>query len=86
MITIKDLEFEYGRGGFRLCIPELTFAEGATAALIGPSGSGKTTFLNLASGIVLPRSGCVCVDGFKVSSLSDSARRAFRIRHIGFVF
>ena len=86
MIAIKNLEFEYGRGGFRLCIPELTFAEGAIAALIGPSGSGKTTLLNLVSGIALPQSGSVCVDEYEVSSLSDAARRAFRIRHVGFVF
>ena len=86
MIEIKDLEFRYELGGFSLCIPELTFADSAIAALIGPSGSGKTTLLNLLSGIVLPRSGSVGVDEYKVSSLSDAARRAFRIRNIGFVF
>ena len=86
MIEIKDLEFRYGPGGFSLCIPELTFADGAIAALIGPSGSGKTTFLNLLSGIVLPRSGSVGVDEHEVFSLNEAARRAFRIRNIGFVF
>ena len=86
MIEINNLEFDYGRGGFHLRIPKLLFADGAKVALIGPSGSGKTTLLNLVSGIVPPRSGSVRVDECEVSSLSDTARRAFRIMNIGFVF
>jgi putative ABC transport system ATP-binding protein len=54
--------------------------------VIGPSGSGKTTFLNLVSGIVTPDRGTVRVTEIEVSALSDARRRAFRIRHIGFVF
>ncbi len=86
MIAIRDLEFEYRRGEFCLRIDELVIADGRKVALIGPSGSGKTTFLNLVSGIALPRSGSVGVDGQEVSALDDAARRAFRITNIGFVF
>jgi len=86
MIAIRDLEFEYLRGEFCLRIGELVIADGRKVALIGPSGSGKTTFLNLVSGIALPRSGSVSVDGQEVSALDDAARRAFRITNIGFVF
>ncbi len=86
MIAIRNLEFEYRRGEFCLRIDELVIADGRKVALIGPSGSGKTTFLNLVSGIVLPRSGSVGVDGQKISALDDAARRAFRITNIGFVF
>jgi len=86
MIAIRDLEFEYRRGEFCLSIDELVIADGRKVALIGPSGSGKTTFLNLVSGIALPRSGSVGVDGQEVSALDDAARRAFRITNIGFVF
>ncbi len=86
MIDISNVEFSYGRGDFRLRVAGLEVVEGAKAALIGPSGSGKTTFLNLVSGTVLPLAGTVRVDGREVSSMSDAARRGFRITNIGFVF
>jgi putative ABC transport system ATP-binding protein len=86
MITIQDLDFEYPQSGFRLRVAEFAVERGAKAALIGPSGSGKTTLLNLMAGIALPTSGRVVTDGVEVTSLADSARRAFRIRRIGLVF
>ena len=86
MIDIGNVDFSYGRGDFRLRISRLEVMEGEKAALIGPSGSGKTTFLNLVSGTVLPLAGTVRVSGQDVASLSDAARREFRITHIGFVF
>ena len=86
MIEITDVEFGYRRGDFRLQIAQLEVAEGVKTALIGPSGSGKTTFLNLVSGTMLPLNGSVRVDGREVSSMTDAARRDFRITNIGFVF
>ncbi len=86
MIKISDVEFSYGRGDFRLQIERLEVAEGAKTALIGPSGSGKTTFLSLVSGTLLPLTGSVRVDGQEISSMTDAARREFRITNIGFVF
>ena len=86
MITIRDLDFQYGRGDFSLAIPELEIESGSAVAVIGPSGSGKTTFLNLLSGIALPLSGRISVNETELSQLSDKARRQFRITNIGFVF
>jgi putative ABC transport system ATP-binding protein len=86
VIRIQDLDFRYGEGDFRLRIPDLRVAEGSTAAFIGPSGSGKTTLLNLVAGIVLPSGGRVETDGIDVGSLSDEARRRFRVTRIGLVF
>jgi putative ABC transport system ATP-binding protein len=86
MIEIQDLRFSYPRSGFRLHIDHLAVPRGQRVAVTGPSGSGKTTLLNLISGISLPESGRVGVGGAEVSSMSDVARRAFRVRHIGFVF
>lgn len=86
MIEITDVEFGYRRGDFRLQIAQLEVAEGVKTALIGPSGSGKTTFLNLVSGTMLPLKGSVRVDGREVSSMTDAARRDFRITNIGFIF
>ncbi len=86
MITIRDLDFQYDRGDFSLAIPELDIESGTAVAVIGPSGSGKTTFLNLLSGIVLPKSGHISVNETEPYRLSDRARRRFRITNIGFVF
>ena len=88
-IAIENLEFDYGAGGpgrFRLRIPELQIEAGARVAFVGPSGSGKTTLLRLLAGIVTPQSGTVTVGEVPVNELADAGRRAFRIRHIGFVF
>ncbi len=86
MIRISDLEFQYRQSDFRLRVPELSVRKGATVAMIGPSGSGKTTLLNLIAGIFVPAAGQVTTDQVAVSSLGESARRSFRIRHIGLVF
>jgi len=86
MISIHNLDFEYPQSGFRLRVPEFAVERGSRAALIGPSGCGKTTLLSLMAGILSPASGRVVTDGVEVTSLSDSARRAFRIRRVGLVF
>jgi putative ABC transport system ATP-binding protein len=85
-VELRDLDFRYGEGGFRLRIPELRVERGARVAVIGPSGSGKTTLLHLVAGIAAPRAGRVVTDGVEVNGLDDAARRAFRIRRIGLVF
>ena len=86
MIEIRDLEFSYGDGDFRLHVPRMDVARGASAAFIGPSGSGKTTLLNLIAGIALPQAGRIETSGVEVSGLSDAERRSFRIANIGLVF
>ncbi|MFM7831689.1 MAG: ATP-binding cassette domain-containing protein, partial [Planctomycetaceae bacterium] len=49
MIAIRDLQFAWTDGPFRLSIPTLEIARGEAAVLAGPSGCGKTTLLNLIS-------------------------------------
>jgi putative ABC transport system ATP-binding protein len=86
MIEISALRFSYPSGNFRLDIPGFSVSRAEKVAVIGPSGSGKTTLLNLIAGIVAPKHGDILVGTVKVSSLSDAARRDFRIAGIGFVF
>jgi ABC-type lipoprotein export system ATPase subunit len=86
MIAIAGLEFRYASGDFRLAVPDLRIGAGESVAFIGPSGSGKTTLLNLMAGIVAPARGTVSAAGTRVDGLSDGARRAFRLRHLGLVF
>ena len=85
MITVRDVGFGYGTG-FRLAVPAFDLGAEDRVAIVGPSGSGKTTLLNLIAGILTPDSGQITVAGTEVSSLGDTARRAFRASHIGFVF
>jgi putative ABC transport system ATP-binding protein len=54
--------------------------------VIGPSGLGKTTLLNLLSGVLVPSTGRVVVDGTDVSSLGQEDRQDFRALRMGMVF
>jgi putative ABC transport system ATP-binding protein len=86
LILIKDLDFHYPVGDFRLRIAEFQVAQSQKVAVIGPSGSGKTTLLNIIAGILTPVQGTVSVDTIKISELRDDERRHFRVQNIGFVF
>ena len=89
MISIRDLEKTYARGGERVVacnVAALDVARGEHVALVGPSGLGKTTFLNTVAGITLPDRGTVEVAGVQVPALGEAARDRFRARHIGMVF
>ena len=84
--ALQQVEFAYGDEGFRLRIPKLKLASGSRTAFVGPSGSGKTTLLRLLAGISTPQTGTIHIGDHALHSMSDTERRAFRIRHIGFVF
>jgi putative ABC transport system ATP-binding protein len=64
----------------------LTIDRGASVVLMGRSGAGKSTLLNLVSGIDLPSSGHIVVDGIDLTELSETKRTLFRRTNIGFVF
>ena len=64
----------------------LDVGAGDWVALVGPSGCGKSTLLNLLGAIDRPTSGTIAVRGQDISTLSDRAATAFRLRHVGFVF
>jgi ABC-type lipoprotein export system ATPase subunit len=86
MVAIRDLDFRYREGEFRLRIPQLRVPAGETVAVIGPSGTGKTTLLNLIAGIVSPLGGQISVNAMQIAGLSETARRDYRIRNLGLVF
>ena len=85
-VRISELGFEYPGRTFQLDIPELEIPSGAHVAFVGPSGSGKTTLLRLIAGIYVPATGQLILDDVSLPTLTDAARRAFRIARIGFVF
>ena len=63
-----------------------TIMRGEFAVLLGPSGSGKSTLLNLISGVDLPSSGDVVIDGTNLTALTEKRRTLFRRKQIGLVF
>lgn len=65
---------------------EFSLEKGAVLKLNGASGSGKSTLLNIISGLLLPDSGSVNVNGAEVNSLSEGARDNFRAENIGYIF
>jgi putative ABC transport system ATP-binding protein len=86
-IQISNLKFSYASaGGFRMFIPRLDIATGECVAIVGPSGSGKTTLLNLMAGTFVPSSGEISVVGERLDSMTEAARRRFRIDRVGQVF
>lgn len=86
MIAIRDLRFSWPEGDFQLHVPSLDVSAKSAVAVTGPSGSGKTTLLSIIAGILTADSGTVTVGDNEVTQMSDSRRRAFRLRQIGLVF
>lgn len=69
-----------------LDIAEFQVQSAEQVALVGPSGGGKTTLLNVISGITLPDSGSVVIDGIDIARLHEVGRDRFRAQKVGFVF
>lgn len=61
----------------------LSLAKGEILALLGENGSGKTTLMNMLSGIYMPDSGSVFIDGQKVeiNSPEDSGKLGIGMVH-----
>ncbi len=69
-----------------LGIEHFELARGEQAVLLGSSGGGKTTLLNTISGILVPDSGRVIVDGRDIVSMPEVVRDRYRASRIGIVF
>ncbi len=72
MINMKNVSFSYGKKSI-LKDFNLSVSPGETICLYGPSGCGKTTVLRLISGLLVPDSGAVTVNG-KVSVVFQENR------------
>ncbi|MCK1396988.1 ABC transporter ATP-binding protein [Bradyrhizobium sp. 4] len=78
-LQFQDLRKSYG-SVVALDRVNLSIAPGEFLTLLGPSGSGKTTLLNVVSGMIVPTSGAVLIDGRDVTNIPP------RERNIGMVF
>lgn len=64
----------------------LTISESEKVAIIGSSGSGKTTLLHILTGMLLPSSGTVKINGKSTKSMSAKSKRIWRASELGFMF
>ncbi len=73
IVSFDNVSFTYqSEQGETSALKNINFTvnEGEFVAIVGPSGCGKTTILSLISGILLPSSGKIIVDGATASSRS----------------
>ncbi|MCD6306740.1 MAG: energy-coupling factor transporter ATPase [Deltaproteobacteria bacterium] len=64
MIKVKDLIFQYDKGGEQIVKGISTeIRDGMHVGIIGPTGCGKTTFVRHLNGLLTPTAGEVWVDG-----------------------
>ena len=54
--------------------------------MTGSSGSGKSTLLNLLSGLDVPTSGTIRIDGVEITGQTDAWLTEFRREHIGIIY
>jgi putative ABC transport system ATP-binding protein len=88
-LRFHDLTKSYYEGDVRRVVLQNAYAEfqpGEITAILGKSGSGKSTLLNLISGIDVPDSGQIWVDGQDLTALSERDLTLFRRTQIGFIF
>ena len=90
-IETQELTKVYGSGNTEVVAmrdASMQVRRGEVVALLGPSGSGKSTFLTAVGLINPPTSGRVLIGGRLVleGSQAHTNLRAFRRRHLGFVF
>src|SRR3954470_13806332 len=71
-LELLDVRAGYGRidvlHGVNLAVPP-----GAVMALLGPNGAGKSTTVMVASGQLVPNSGCVHIAGNHVNGAAPAA-------------
>ncbi len=81
-IELKEISKSFGPVAANKNI-NLSLAKGEILALLGENGSGKTTLMNMLSGIYMPDSGSIFIDGKKVeiNSPEDSGKLGIGMVH-----
>jgi len=89
MIEVIDVNKEYRRAGaiiHALVDVNLTIKSGDFVMIQGPTGCGKSTLLNVMSGLDLPDSGKIILDGENIARAKEDRLSRLRRQKVGFVF
>jgi putative ABC transport system ATP-binding protein len=89
LIEAKQASLEYldhGKVVYACRDVDLQVRDGEFLGILGPSGSGKSSLLYLLSGLKVPTSGQIVVDGKNLATMSDEDRSRIRLQRFGFVF
>lgn len=63
VLECKGLSQKYNNPFFTINNLNLTLERGQIVGLLGPNGSGKTTLIKLMTGLLIPASGTILIDG-----------------------
>ena len=79
-VEISDVTLSYGGDEGVTAVEDLTMSvrKGEFAAVVGPSGCGKSTLMKLTTGLVIPQTGRIAVDGTAVKGPLDIVGMAFQ--------
>ena len=70
--VLKGIDFALNNGDF--------------VSLTGKSGAGKSTLLYQLGLLDRPDSGCIEIDGIKITDLDDNQQTQFRLENLGYIF
>jgi NitT/TauT family transport system ATP-binding protein len=79
-IDLKKISLVYGEEDQTVALDrlDLSIDRGSFVAIVGPSGCGKSTLLKLISGLSLPTTGNVTIEGNRVDAPIDKVGMAFQ--------
>lgn len=75
LLELNNVSYAYhSRSGETYALSDISFQvqRGEFIAVVGPSGCGKSTLLSLISGLLLPESGSILLDGKEGSSFREN--------------
>lgn len=73
-LTVEGMSFSYSEQYPVFSLLDLDFERGVAHLVNGGNGAGKSTLLTILSGALMPREGCVRLDGQDLASLADKSR------------
>lgn len=77
---------DHGRPVYACQHIDLRVEENEFLGILGPSGSGKSSLLYLLSGLKIPTSGDIRLDGRSLPGMPEEERSRVRLKEFGFVF
>jgi len=75
-ITLSNVSFSFGDKKILSSI-DMKIPRQSTVGIVGESGSGKTTLIDIITGLLVPKSGKIEIDGTDYGSISKESLRRF---------